>query len=120
MAKRKRRYFGRKKRAGGGKKPIHIGAVVGAAMGFALPFVSGNFDSPWPAGQVGAEQGWVKGGKQYARLLLDNMTGVDVEGGTWHPQNLIYFWGPVAGGAIAGKIASMLGVNRMMPKGIKV
>ncbi len=114
MAKTKtkvRRIYVKPKRKGGKKHDVfHIGALLGAGIGVGLPI--GEAYNP----DVGAKENAVN----IAGSLSGAMFGYNIATKSFDMGALKEFWIPTIMGYVVTKVANMTGLNRYMPRRVKL
>ncbi len=113
MAKKKtsvRRIYVKAKRARKHKDVFHLGALLGTGVGIGLP-IGEAYD---PA--LSAKENAIN----ITGALSSAMFGYDIATKKFDPAALKEFWIPTIAGMIVTKIANATGLNRYMPKRVKL
>ena len=100
------RSAGRHKR----KDNIHIGTALGVGIGIGIPLFEG-----YKAGASAQENA-----VNMAGSLSQAMFGYDMATKQFSSQSLQEFWVPTIGGWAVSKVAGYTGINRMLPKRVKL
>jgi hypothetical protein len=98
---RRKTTVARKKKSYRRKKTVPLAAV----LGIAAPIMN-EVLWHWRQGEIDAIP------KEIARIL----TGYDMQTGKWDFGSLLQFWLPAGAGFAMHKVASMLGINRMLAR----
>lgn len=95
--------------------------ILGAGYGAIYQPITGTNDyTPYSALQVGKEQGFWAGLRQYARNVVINFAGVDATGGTmadggrWSWRSMMNGTGATALGYAGDHVAKWLHINRLV------
>ena len=92
------------------KENIHIGTALGTGIGIGIPL----FEAYKPG--ASAQENAVN----MAGSLSSAMFGYDIATKSFSASNLQEFWVPTLGGVIVSKVAGYTGINRMLPKRLKL
>lgn len=92
------------------KPALHVGALLGTGMGIGIPLAKGY--KPGASAQENA--------LNMSGSLTQAMVGYDVATGSFAVSNLKDFWIPTIGGWATTKIANVTGLNRYLPKKVKL